>query len=530
MSLVAFTRMARGRRPAVASVVILALAALPMAADPEPVAYRRGSHGLDVRSLNAFVGAEVRRSGIPGLAIGVVEGDRVVHLAGFGRADATGRPVTPETPFLLASISKPLTATAVLQLVDAGKVRLDVPVRRYLPEFRMADPAADRITVRQLMQHTSGIPNTSCDSRHNAATIQQYVAELRTVSLAAAPGARHIYCSGNYNVLGRMIEVVTGEFFGGYMRRQVFDPLEMRNTFASGAAAQRAGVAQGHRWLFGVVRPKHGRYDTAQLPSGYLVASAEDMTHFLVAQQNAGRYRDQQVLSPTAVAAMQAPGVPTGTNAHYALGWLQAPLGGVPTVQHSGDNYYGHGIAFMEPGTRRAAVILVNGNGALPLTVAFRPIEVGVARILAGQQPEPPSRMGLRGSYLLLDVVLGVVLLLVLLPLIRLRRWGRRLQRDRSEGRPRTVRTAARGGLEIVIPLVVLGAVRLALHVLGAQSWAEGLALLPDTGAWLWVVCLVVLLTGVLRLAVARTASRQLAAGSPARAGALRRRPRVRAR
>jgi CubicO group peptidase (beta-lactamase class C family) len=305
----------------------------------------------------------------------------------------------------------------------------------------------------------------------------------------------------------------------------------MRDAATSGAAAQRAGVAQGHRWFFGVVRPHDRRYDAAQVPSGYLVASAEDMTHFLIAQQNGGRYLHQQLLSPTAVASMQAPGVPTGApNSHYGLGWEEEPIDGVPTVEHSGDNYYGHGIAFLEPGTRRAAVILVNGNGALPLTAAFRPIEAGVARILADQQPAPPSRMGLRGSYLLLDAVLAVVLLLVMLPLARLRRWGRGLQRNRSEGRRRTLRTVTRGVLEIAIPLAVLGAARLALHVLGAQSWAEGLALLPDTGAWLWVVCLVVLLTGVLRMAVALRVSWRPAAGTLVRPGAQRGRPHVTAR
>jgi CubicO group peptidase (beta-lactamase class C family) len=507
MSLV--TRARSSGRHRAAGLLVLALVALPVAVDPEVPARRRGSGVLDVRALNAFVAGEVRRSGLPGLAIGVVDGDRVVDVAGFGRADETGRPVTPETPFLLASVSKPLTATAVLQLVDAGRVQLDVPVRRYVPEFRMADSAAERITVRQLLQHTSGIPNTSCDSRQNAATIQEYVAELRTIHLAAAPGTRHIYCSGNYNVLGRMVEVVTGESFGGYMQRHVFAPLEMRNAFTSAAAGQRAGVARGHRWLFGVVRPRDARYDPAQLPSGYLMASAEDMAHFLVAQQNGGRYRDGRILSPTAVAAMQEPGVPAGAGGvRYGLGWQQASLGGVPTVQHAGDNYYGHGIAFLQPGTRRGAVILSNGNGVLPRAAAFAPIEAGVARILAGQQA-PLSGLGLRGSYLILDVALGALLLLALMPLLRLRRWGRRLRDDRSAGRTRTVRTVIRGGLEIALPVAVLATARLLLHVLGAQSWAEGLAFFPDTGPWLWAVCLVVMVTGVLRLTLARTVGRR---------------------
>jgi CubicO group peptidase (beta-lactamase class C family) len=225
------------------AILVAALAAQPVAA---------GSRGdtpgvIDTARLDAFVGERVRRHGLPGLALGVVEGDRIVHLRGYGAADSA-RPVTPQTPFLLASVSKPLTATAVMQLVEAGRVELDAPVVRYLPDFRMADPdASARITVRHLLQHTSGLPLTACDTRAEAATLAEYAAELRTVALAAEPGARHRYCSGNYNLLGRVVEVVSGQPFGDYMQRQVFAPLAMRHAFADERAAQRAGLARGHR-------------------------------------------------------------------------------------------------------------------------------------------------------------------------------------------------------------------------------------------------------------------------------------------
>ena len=89
----------------------------------------------------------------------IVEGDRVVHLKGFGRADPSGRLVTPQTPFLIGSVTKSMTSLAVLQLVDQHKVELDAPVQRYIPWFRTADSSASaRITVRQLLTMTSGLP------------------------------------------------------------------------------------------------------------------------------------------------------------------------------------------------------------------------------------------------------------------------------------------------------------------------------------------------------------------------------------
>ena len=103
----------------------------------------------------------MQRSGMPGFAVAVVSGDRVVHVRGFGDA-AGGRRVTPQTPFVLGSTAKSFTALATMQLVDAGRLQLDAPVRRYVPEFRLADRrAADRITVRHVLQQTSGLPATA---------------------------------------------------------------------------------------------------------------------------------------------------------------------------------------------------------------------------------------------------------------------------------------------------------------------------------------------------------------------------------
>jgi Beta-lactamase len=265
----------------------------------------------------------------------------------------------------------------------------------------------------------------------------------------------------------------------------------------------------GHRWLFGVLDPQDERYNTSQLPSGFLIASAEDMTHFLVAQQDGGRYEDASVLSPAGIAAMQAPGVPTGARGErYGLGWKRARLGGVPTIQHFGDDFYAHGVVFLEPGSRRGAVLLVNANGVPALVAAFPPIEAGVARLLAGQEPAPDAGLSLPRLYLVLDAALAVLLVAALWPLVRLRRWARRLAEDRRAGRRRRLRTALRVTAEVAGPLAVLGAARLALRRLGAQSWAEGRGLFPDTGAWLWTVCSAVALTGVARAVVALRAAR----------------------
>lgn len=480
-------------------LLVLTLASFtvqPLAAAPQP-------NGLDVRRIDAFVRDQVQRHGIPGLALAVVDQDQIVYLGGYGKADQSGRAMTAQTPFVLASASKPLTALAIMQLVEAGKVELDAPVQRYLPTFRVADPvASQQITVRHLLQHTSGIPEAGCqNNRFGAKTLADFVAALQTIELVAPVGTRHFYCSGNYNILGRIIEVVSGEPYASYMQQYLFAPLAMRHTFTDEMYAREAGLVQGYHWLFGIPAPSHYPYDAVQMPSGFLIASAEDMAHFLITQINGGRFGAATVLSPQGIAAMQAPGAPVGAGKDtYGLGWRTTTLGGIPVIAHPGDHPNVHTLLFIEPASRRGAVLLLNSQNMVAQFGAFREIEAGVARLLAGQEPAPVTALRLPTLYYLIDAMLGGMLLLALWSFLRLPHWTRQLRRQQAAGQMRLWRVRLRIFWELALPLTLLVGVRLLLHALGAQSWAEGLLLFPDFGAWLWLFALLILITGVLRI------------------------------
>ena len=493
----------------------IVLMVVPCMAQPVNAISRAGAP--DVAKIDAFVRGQVERHGIPGLALAVVEGDQIIQLGGYGTADRSGRAVTPQTPFVIASASKPLTALAVMQLVEAGKVALDVSVQRYLPEFRVADPvASQQITVRHLLLHTTGIPATACDTRVGAQTLEQFVAELRTVKLEAPVGAQHGYCSANYNVLGRIVEVVSGQSFGVYMQQHVFMPLAMRHSFAAKQEAERDGLAQNYQWFFGLQVPGLFPYNPSQVPSGFLMASAEDLAHFLIAQLNGGRFGGARVLSPQGIAAMQVGGVSRGAGrGEYGLGWQMGSIGGVRTVGHDGTHPDARAFMFMEPGTRRGAVLLMNAN-SIPLAevTAYTELHEGVARLLAGQEPVPASSLSLRTLYLIVDAVLGGLLALAIWPLLRLGHWEQRLRQLPQVGRWHRVRIGLRLVAEFAMPLTLLLVARLLLGSLGGQSWREGFVAFPDVSTWVWLIALTMLLTGAIRLVFLLRVLRHTAAAS----------------
>src|SRR5687767_12627026 len=115
----------------------------------------------DFEAVDTYISTRMKELGIPGAALVIIQGDHIAHLKAFGVADASGRPVTPQTPFFTGSTGKSFTALAIMQLVEAGKIKLDAPVQTYLPWFRVADETASAlITVRQLLNQVGGLPQS----------------------------------------------------------------------------------------------------------------------------------------------------------------------------------------------------------------------------------------------------------------------------------------------------------------------------------------------------------------------------------
>ena len=490
---------------------LLVLLLVPFTALPGAAAARSGSP--DVARIDAFITSQMQADHIPGVALGVVHGSQVIHVRGFGVANSTGRAVTPQTPFLLGSITKSFTAMALMQLVEAGKIDLDAPVQRYLPEFHVADlKASAQITVRNLLNHTSGMPTGAGETAAlQTETLEQFVRSLSTVALTAPVGKTFQYCNANYITLGLLVERVSGQAYGTYIQQHILTPLGMQHSFVSVQEARRRGLAQSYHWLFGMPIPVDDPdlHYPALLPAGLLISDAEDMSHYLVAQMNGGRYNSTSVASPTDISSMQMPAIPApilGPGASYGMGWITGPVGGVPAVWHDGITGAFTTDMIIEPQNSWGAILLFNSFTVLAQG-AYQQIEAGVARLLAAQNPTPAG-LNLSVFYLLLEVIFALISIRVLWSVLRLRHWSRRFE---QRPRLRILRASWRFFWELVIPLLLLPGI----PILTGVAWTGLVYYQPDLVVWLLLIFVVLLITGITRVVLMIRALRRKQVEAP---------------
>ncbi len=319
----------------------------------------------DFAAIDDYVTEQMNNLGIPGMALGIVQDGQIVHLQGYGVADSSGRAVTPQTPFYLGSVTKPFTALAVMQLVEAGKIDLDAPVQTYLPWFELADKEASaQITVRHLLNQSSGM-STKDGNRFWADQqgMEEAVRGLDRIRLTHPVGTTYQYNNFNYIISGLIVEKVSGQSYGDYVTEYIFKPLDMRHSYASRALALADGLSQGHIIMFGRVFRDERVRSPAALPSGFLIASAEDMTHFAIAQLNDGRYGESTILSPQGMAEMHAPAVPQGDGGYWGIGWDVGEFDGMPVVARVGDTGNFHATLILLPESNLGVILLANASG-----------------------------------------------------------------------------------------------------------------------------------------------------------------------
>ena len=397
----------RSTRCILAGFLTLGMTATSTPAPLSPPSAARTNPGQAYQALDAYLQEQLDDVGIPGAAVAVVQHGVQVHSAAFGRADDSGRPMTARTPVLLASTSKSLTAIAVMQQVEAGRLRLDEPVQTYLPWFTLDDSRSSAITVRHLLHQASGM--SSKDTAFEASdaqgpeALEEGVRALSGAPLDRAPGEAFHYASANFNILGVLVQTVSGQPFGDYMQQHVFGPLEMAHSHPTRAAARADNAAAGYsRWFGSFWLKTDVPAPTAGMPSSTLYASAEDLGHQLIAMLDGGRYGDARILQPESVAAMIEARVQVEGSKGYAMGWFTRPLfeSADPTappvpdsdlprlVEHQGEWGNSHTYLAMVPQSGLGVALVINGNDTAAPS-RLKAIDTNVLRILYGQDPVP---------------------------------------------------------------------------------------------------------------------------------------------
>jgi len=346
----------------------------------------------DFAAIDAYITEQMNNLGIPGMALGIVQDGQIAHVQGFGVADSSGRAVTPQTPFVIASVTKSFTALAVMQLVEEGKINLDAPVQTYLPWFELADKEASaKITVRNLLNQTTGI--SSKDGNRDLVSplsLEESVRRYNSIQPTQPVGQTFQYSNLNYNIAGLIVEKVSGQSYADYVTQHIFEPLDMRHSYGSRTPALIDGLTDGYHYLFGYAFRWELTPPPGHLPAGFLIASVEDMTHYAIAHLDEGRYGDTAILSPQGIAELHAPAIPWQGDMQYAMGWAVGALNGTPAVYHGGTEFSALSMLILLPESRSGVILLSNASGFVQL-----PQVEGIARsvvdMLNGKPPVPIS-------------------------------------------------------------------------------------------------------------------------------------------
>lgn len=306
--------------------------------------------------IDSLIEEKMAQHRLPGLAMSIVMDGQVVYTRGAGMADLEHhRPVTSASLFRVASVSKPFTAVAIMQLVELGKLDLDTRLAEVLPYFRLADPRYVAITVRHLLAHTSGLPtdpaettppwkayNFECPDWDEGAA-ERFVRSLGGLSLLADPGAPNLlYSNVGFDILADVIAKVSGQSYEAYLHQHVLEPLQMaHSTFmldeADAALLTRpylrdAATGVVTAWPFYPFNRRHS-------PSDGLITNLDDLNHWMLMLLNRGEWHGRRIVTAASLETMWSPVTrPEGGDLlqMYGLGWILAEANGHRVVWHVG--------------------------------------------------------------------------------------------------------------------------------------------------------------------------------------------------
>jgi len=343
--------------------------------------------------------------GVPSLAVAVARDGRIVWEEGFGWADRERRiPATEHTMYSLASISKPITATGLMVLVERGRIDLDRPVDDYLGDAKLDGRAfgASGATVRRMANHTSGLPVHLniyySDEPYRPPTMEETI--RRYANLVTPPGERSQYSNLGYGIIGHIIERVSGKSYSDFMREEVFVPLGMTHSSVR-VGPGLEGFTATRYMPDGAPYPN---YETDHAGASAIFASAHDLVRFGMFHLKNHLAVQRRILTDASIDEMHRPTAPEGSTSGYGIGWAsQTTDRGLRTIAHSGGLGGVSTSLILLPDDNAAVVVLCNSYSTLPGRIASEIVAVlapdRAEKIDTGGGGDAPLPKALRDRY-----------------------------------------------------------------------------------------------------------------------------------
>jgi len=331
---------------------------------------KRKEKAMSQATFTDFVEATARQFNVPGVAVGVwANGQEIFALYGVTSID-NPLPIDQDTLFTLGSVTKTYTATTLMRLAAEGKVDLNAPVRRYVPELQLKDEqAANTITVLNLLNHTSGLDiRVIVDTGEGDDALARYVAKMVELGQLAAPGTRASYSQAGYCLAGRVIEKVTGQPFEQVVASLVCEPLGLAHTFYARDDIMTRRFVVGHNrgenGTLSIARP--WKYWRGENPGGGITSSVADQLHWARFHLGNGRAAGgAQVIPSHVLQQMQQPTTElkgSSLGDAIGIGWFLRDMGGARTVGHDGSANGQFAALLLVPARNFAVVSLSNAG------------------------------------------------------------------------------------------------------------------------------------------------------------------------
>lgn len=354
--------------------------------------------------IDVYIQDGMEQLNITGAAFARFEDGEVTDIRGFGDADRSGRAVTTRTPFQIASVTKSFTSLVVLQLADEGRLSIDDPVVKHIPNFQTLDPeVSDTITIRHLMNHRSGL-STLDGNRYQRTTYrgadatERAVRRLKRARLQTTPGEWYQYSNANYATLAHLVETIEQMPFEQVLEARIFARLGMTNSFVQIPDKETVPEARGHMQWFGIPFEDHFIAGRMMVGAGSIVTSAEDLATYLIAvSQN-----DPRIVPPSLTESWAK-----DSEAAYEFGWQHDTFDGQHAIFHDGANPGFRAVVMYLPGTDKGALFLMNTSGALEGSLHY-----GAARYALGLPPVDISPAELFEKLLWGSLIFTIILML----------------------------------------------------------------------------------------------------------------------